>query len=36
VEAEFGEPVDTIEVDFGGGGGGAQQENWIYRFPRAT
>jgi hypothetical protein len=34
VEAQFGEPIETVEVDFGGGGGGAPQENWIYRFPK--
>jgi hypothetical protein len=34
VEAEFGEPIDTQGVDFGGGGGNAPQENWVYRFPK--
>lgn len=33
VEAEFGEPIETQDVDFGGGGGKAPQENWLYRFP---
>jgi hypothetical protein len=32
VREAFGEPVEEIDVDFGGGGGGAPQLNWVYRF----